>query len=56
MSIYIEDITKEHAEINLTRIKTIQYLINKLKLVHGELEFINKYFQEVKTEMYWKSK
>jgi hypothetical protein len=55
-NLYIKDITEEHALTNLTHITTIQYLINKLKLVPKQHEFITNYFQEIKTEMYWKTK
>jgi hypothetical protein len=56
MNTYVQDITAKHADENISRIGTIQFLINRLKLVPEELEFITNYFQEIKTEMYWKIK
>jgi len=55
-NLYVGDITAEHAELNVTRIGTIQFLVNQMNLVPKEHEFIMNRFQEIKTEMYFKTK
>lgn len=56
MNTYVQDITEKHADMNISRIGTIEFLVNRMKLVPEAHELITNFFQEIKAEMYWKTK